>query len=125
MENETILLQALSAGAAASFQPNLVHIPITKEPLYETYEALKDDLRGRYPNVQADILDIGPASAERWAILAQELQSSGAAADEQLNALALKLLEEIDEHLPDAAAAAHVDMNHVEAPATPNQTDPL
>lgn len=105
MENSSIIMQALAAGAAASFRPNQTTVPVTERPLNQSYAALKEMVRQKYPQIEVDLLDIGPASAERQQKLAGQLEASGALADEALQAQAKTVMVEIYEHEPEAAAA--------------------
>lgn len=100
---------ALAAGAAANFRPNSVAIPITEQPLYDTYSALRNNLEQHYPSVQVDLLDIAPASVERQRELDGQLKKSGALDDETLQAEAAALLVEISAHAPEAFAAISLD----------------
>jgi hypothetical protein len=106
MQNQSIILQALAAGAAAAFRPNLTNkTPVTERGMNEKYEMLKATLRQNYPQVEIDLLDVGPASAERQERVAAQLEAGGALADEELQAQAAALLAEIYEQRPGAATA--------------------
>jgi hypothetical protein len=105
MDSTTIIVNALAVGAAASFRPNMIDIREEKKAIVTSHEELKALIGQRYGRVEADILDIGPASAERQQQLAQQLQQAGADKDDDLLALALALLRACYEEEPEALAA--------------------
>lgn len=105
MNDQLDLTLVLAAGAAAVFRPNRMEVPISERALYDAYEALKALLRERYPAVELDILDISPDSVERRALLDEQLRRSGAAADEDIQAQAAALMNEVLAHAPAAAEA--------------------
>jgi hypothetical protein len=72
------IVLAMAAAAAARFRPNAFY---QERPEEQAYLALRHYLAEYYPSVPADILDIGPGSAERQAALKAALQQSGAADD--------------------------------------------
>lgn len=72
------IVVAMAAAAAARFRPNAF---FEQRPEEDAYLALQRYLAERYPSVPADILDIGPASAERKVALRTALQQSGAVDD--------------------------------------------
>lgn len=69
---------AMASAAAARLRPNAFSEPRPEE---DAYLALQQYLADHYPSVPADILDIGPGSAERKAALKTALQQSGAVDD--------------------------------------------
>lgn len=101
----TLLTQALAAGAAVKFRPNRLTIPIVEQPMYDAYEALRATVAERYPAIDISLLDIAPASAERWQQLDAQIRASNALADADVQNLIVTLLEEIAEHAPEAASA--------------------
>jgi hypothetical protein len=104
MEEYSIIVKALAAGAVASFRPdNLIE---KEERLMDNnYVALKRMLREKYPQVDADILDIGPGSEARLKLLQDQLANSGALDDSKLQEKAQSLIDEILKHEPEAAMA--------------------
>jgi hypothetical protein len=105
MDPTTIIVNALAVGAAVSFRPNMMDLREEKKAIMTAHEELKALIGQRYGRVEADILDIGPASAERQKQLAQELQQAGADKDADLLAMALALLRACYEEEPEALAA--------------------
>jgi len=104
MEEYSIIVQALAAGAVASFRPDNI-IQKTERSMDKAYVSLKETLEEKYPGVDADILDIGPGSQERLQLLQSQLAKSGALDDHDLQEKARALIEEIIEHEPEAAMA--------------------
>ncbi|MCZ2114940.1 MAG: hypothetical protein LC131_14080 [Anaerolineae bacterium] len=88
MDNDKAIVLAMASAVASNYQPNAFY---TRRPVEETYLTLRRYLADKYPSVGGDILDVGPASPERQAILAQQLRDSGAADDPHLLALAATL----------------------------------
>lgn len=105
MSRSDIIVNALAAGAAAHFRPNVYG---SGEDIDDQYLALKELIENSYPDVEADLLDIAPGSDARKALLAQQLQEAGAEADTTLLSQAQALLVAIHEKLPNAAEAAEV-----------------
>ena len=115
MKNNKAIVLAMASGAAANFRPN----PFYRErPVEAAYLALRRFLADHYPAVTNDILDIGPASAERQAILERQLRDSGAAADPKVRASAGRLARLILRKNPDAAPAVFADINNLHEAAT-------
>jgi hypothetical protein len=96
------IVVAMAAGAASSFRPN----PFFEErPDEEAYLALKRYLADHHPSVPADILDIGPGSAERKAALKTALQQSGAVDDPLVRQGAAHVARLVAAEDPDAVTA--------------------
>jgi hypothetical protein len=104
MEEYSIIVKALAAGAVASFRPDNI-IEKTERLMDNNYVALKRMLREKYPQVDADILDIGPGSEARLNLLQDQLANTGALDDSKLQEKAKSLVDEILEHEPEAAMA--------------------
>jgi hypothetical protein len=105
MDPTTIIVNALAVGAAASFRPNMMDLREEKKVVVTAHEKLKALIGQKYGRVEAHLLDIGPASAERQQVLAQQLQQAGADKDADLLAMALALLRACYEEEPEALAA--------------------
>jgi hypothetical protein len=103
---QTVLTQALAAGAAMKFRPNRLTVPIVEQPMYDAYETLRALLAERYPTINVGLLDIAPASAERRAQLDEQVRQSGAMEDDDIQKQVVLLLEEIAEHAPEAVVAS-------------------
>lgn len=102
MDSSEFIVLAMASAAAASFRPN----PFAQtRPEERAYLALQRRLSERYPAVPADILNIGPASAERQAALKAALRESGADRDEAILQAAGELARLVLQHNPTSATA--------------------
>lgn len=104
MEPLNLIVKALAAGAANNMQPNIMGLENTA--IIDQYHDIKELLARKYAKVDADLLDIGPASVERQQLLLTQLQAAGAADDEELFYQAEILLAAIQEQDPEALWAA-------------------
>ena len=92
MDSATLIVSALTTGATLMLQSAL------KEAAKDAYQEIKRRLQKRYAD-KRDLtdavrqLEAKPDSPGRQAVLAEELQASGAAQDETLIRLAQTLLE--------------------------------
>ena len=102
MKTPNPITKALAAGAAAVFRPNRTGGPVYKEEIADRHEALKEMIRTQYPQVEIDLLDIGPGSVERQQAITQQLQESGAAQNEEIQQQAQYLLETITDKNPES-----------------------
>jgi hypothetical protein len=104
---------AVATGAAAARARARTHA------VKDTYAVLKWVLRARFPKleVQVQALEARPASKNKQASLAKELEDSGAGQDADLLALANVLLDAIEREAPRAATTAGVDLEMVKAAA--------
>lgn len=115
MESLEMIVKALAAGAVSNFRPNVMGLADTA--VIDQYQALREFIADKYDKVEADILDIGPASAGRQRQLLMQLEAVGADEDEEVLRQAEALLLAIQEHDPEAIWAATPDENE-EAAAT-------
>lgn len=102
----TTIKRALAAGAAADFRPN--PSADTKHPLSEEFQTLKSLIEQKYPQVDADLLDVGPGSAERQEAMVEQLREVGADEDEEILRQAQVVLETAAELDPRVLNAAEV-----------------
>jgi hypothetical protein len=93
---------AMAAGAAAKFRPNGM---AQRRPDVKTYMTLKHLLAEKYPAVSNDILDIGPASAERQKLLNTQLQQAGVEKDTAVLRQVRQLLAYLLQHDSKSATA--------------------
>lgn len=100
------ITKALAAGAAAVFRPNRTGGPVYKREIADDYVELKEMIRAQYPQVDVDLLDIGPGSAERQQLISKQLQETGAINDEAIQQQAQRLLQTISEKYPEALWAS-------------------
>jgi hypothetical protein len=96
MDAKTTLIKALAAGALLMMRPNPEAGPQAQEAP-EAYLALKRMIRERYKQVNVDLLDDGPGSAERQQAMAQQLQAAGVVDDEEIVQQAKETLQAIDD----------------------------
>lgn len=93
---------AMSAAAAAQFRPNGF---AQTRPDVQAYLALKQLLAAKYPAVSHDILDVGPASAERQKVLKAQLQQVEVEKETAILRQARQLLEFLLQHDSKSATA--------------------
>lgn len=106
MEPITTIKTALAAGAAANFRPN--PSPDTKEPLSEDYMTLKSLIEQKYPQIDVDLLEVGPGSAGRQKAMAEQLQEAGVADDAEIVRQAQVVLDKAAALYPQVLEAAEV-----------------
>lgn len=110
MISQDKLMKALTSGALLAFRPNLMnqHGSQTQEEISTRYLELKAMIQERYRQVDIDLLDIGPGSAERQEAMHQQLQEAGVIKDKEILAQAQKLLDLISEENADSLWASQV-----------------
>jgi hypothetical protein len=106
MNPETVLTKALAAGAVAMFRPNVVKRHEGKRKIDREYLELKALIKEKYPQVNADMLDLGPGSAEAQGAMAEQLKEAGVTEDDEVTHQAQALLKAISEEDPSALWAA-------------------
>ena len=106
MDSKTRLMKALAAGAAADLRPNLMGRHESQNEIAEATQTLKKMIQRQYPQVDIDLLDIGPGSAERQSAVAEQIQAAGAAEDEAILRQAQVVLDIIGDEEPEALWAA-------------------
>lgn len=104
MELVEKIVKALAAGAASRLRPNVVGLENTI--VIDQYQTLKELIGRKYAQVDENILDIGPASAERQQQLMDQLQATGIGEDEEVLQQVEVLLSAIMEHDPEAIWAS-------------------
>ncbi len=97
LDNKTKLTKALAAGAVIMSRPNILKGIGPEEQIKPAYLKLKALLEKEYGQVNEDLLDIAPGSAERQDTLANQLAQAGATEDEAVMGQAQTLLEIIYE----------------------------
>lgn len=108
MDAKTRLTNALSAGAVIMSRPNIIKGIGPEEQIKPAYLKLKQLLEERYSQVDKDLLDIGPGSAERKEAIANQLAEAGATEDEAVMQQAQAVLDIIYEVDPTAVWATAV-----------------
>lgn len=111
MDNDKAIVLAMSAAAVANFRPNAFY---RKRSVETAYLALRRYLVEHFPAVPNDILDIGPASAERQSLLGQQLRESGAADDPAILAMAALLAGAVIEQSPTSATSVFAGLDDLQ-----------
>ncbi len=107
-EPVNMIVRGLAAGAVINMRPNSSALSVTEEACLQEWIALKLLIDNHTSHVDVDLLDIGPGSAERKEKLAQQLEDTQAAQDEEIVRQAQKLLKTITAKEPEALWAAQV-----------------
>ena len=111
MDPLTSLVTALAAGAAAALQSTVEQV------VKDSYAALKRLIQRKYAQVDINQLEANPNSKSRRGVVEEELAAAGADKDAEVLQQAQVLLEAIQRHAPQAAAAIGVDLKNIEGAA--------
>ena len=110
METISAIALSLALGAGAIIGKEVVSAVVK-----DAYASLKNLVKTRYPNVPLEIIDQGPNSKARRAVVEEELKAAGADRDEDLAKSAKALIDLIQNNEPAAISATGVDMKDVTA----------
>jgi|SRR5215472_14004129 len=110
MEPISAIAISLALGASAAAGTEIVNSLVR-----DAYGKLKDLVKGRYPRVSVDLLELALESQIRRAMVVEDLAASGAGQDVELLAAAHMLTQLIEQHTPGAANAIGVDLKDVSA----------
>jgi hypothetical protein len=108
MDPLTSLVTALAAGAAAALQSTV------EQGVKDSYAALKGLIQRKYAQVNVDALEANPSSKNRRGVVEEELAVVKADQDAEVLQHAQALLEVIQRHAPEMAAAIGVDLKEIE-----------
>jgi hypothetical protein len=108
MDPLTSLVTALAAGAAAALQSTV------QQAVKDGYTALKTLIQRKYTRVDVNQLEANPNSKNRREVVEEELAAAGADKDTEVLQQAQILLEAIQRHAPQVAAAVGVDLKDIE-----------
>jgi hypothetical protein len=108
MDPLTSLVTALAAGAAAALQSTVEQV------VKDSYAVLKGLIQRKYAQVDVNQLEANPTSKNRRGVVEEELAAAGADKDAEVLQQAQVLLEAIQRHAPQAAAAIGVDLKDIE-----------
>jgi hypothetical protein len=108
MDPLTSLVTALAAGAAAALKPTV------EQAVKDSYAALKGVIQRKYAQVNLDQLEANPSSKNRRGVVEEDLKAVGADHDAEVLQHAQGLIEAIQSHAPEAAAAIGVDLKDIE-----------
>ena len=93
LDAKTRLTKALAEGAVIMYGTNLKGSIDPEEQVKPAYQKLKGMLQEHYGQINADLLDIAPGSAERQEAIANQLEESGATEDEAVMQQAQAVLD--------------------------------
>ncbi|MGW1742055.1 hypothetical protein ACWCPQ_24995 [Nocardia sp. NPDC001965] len=105
----TLVVAAVAAGAAAGLGG------AAEQTIADSYQAIKQLIARRYASVDVDVVERAPDSFNRRAVLAEELQGAGAGEDDELRAIAGRLLVAVHRHAPHAAGVVGVELREIRA----------
>jgi hypothetical protein len=101
------IVTAIALGAAAALKE------VSSQAVRDAYAGLKTLIQRKYAKVPLAQLEENPASKARRAVVEEELTAAGAEHDEELLQHAKAVVEAVQEHAPEAAAAIGVDLEEV------------
>jgi hypothetical protein len=105
------IVSAIALGAAAALKD------VSSQAVRDAYAALKKLIERKYTKVPLAQLEENPASKGRRAVVEEELTAAGAEHDEELLRHAKAVVEAVQQHAPEAAAAIGVDLEEVRGAA--------
>jgi hypothetical protein len=108
MDPLTSIVTALAAGAAAALQSTVEQV------VKDSYAALKGLIQRKYAQVDVNQIEANPTSKNRRGVVEEELAVAGADQDTEVLQQAQILLEAIQRHAPQVAAAIGVDLKDIE-----------
>nr|WP_139795581.1 hypothetical protein [Nocardia donostiensis] len=109
VEPVTMVAAAVAAGAAAGLTST------AEQAVIDAYQALKQLITGRYRSVDIEVVEQQPQSPDQQEVLAEELRQAGAGNDEELLAVASRVLVAVHHHTPQAAETVGVRLHEVRA----------
>jgi hypothetical protein len=98
---------ALALGASAALKE------ISAQAIKDAYAGLKALIQRKYAQVPITELEEHPGSKARRAVVEEELAATGAGHDQELLQHAMAVLEAVQQHAPETAAAIGVDLAEV------------
>jgi len=101
------IVSAIALGAAAALKE------VSSQAVRDAYAGLKTLIQRKYAKVPLAQLEENPASKARRAVVEEELTAAGAEHDEELLQHAKAVVEAVQQHAPEAAAAIGVDLEEV------------
>jgi hypothetical protein len=108
MDPLTSIVTALAAGAAAALKPTV------EQAVKDSYTALKALIQRKYAQVDVNQLEANPNSKNRRGVVEEDLAAARADTDGEVLQHAQALLEAIQSHMPEMAAAIGVDLKDLE-----------
>ncbi len=108
MDPMSIILMALSSGAAAGLKP------AAEKAVSDAYEGIKALLKKKYQDkVEVEVLEKDPTSEMRKELVKEGLDKVAADQDEEVLQKAKEVLEAVEKHAPETAAAIGVDLEAI------------
>lgn len=119
MDPITLIVTALATGAVAGLKPT------AEKVVKDAYEGLKKIIVDKYERSKktVPVLESDPASETGKAVVRESLEKEHAEEDEALLQQAQAVLQAIKAHEPEAASAAGVQIEDIEAGASVNVRD--
>jgi hypothetical protein len=108
MDPLTSIVTALAVGAAAVLKPTM------EQAVKDSYATLKALIQRKYARVNLDQVEVNPGSKNRRGVAEEELAHAGADQDGEVLQHAQALLEAIQRHAPETAAAIGVNLKDLE-----------
>jgi len=111
MELISAVVAALALGAAAALRE------ISAEAVKDAYAGLKALIQSRYTRISLAQLEEKPESTNRRGVVEEELAAAGAEHDEELLRQAKAVMDAVQRHAPQTAAAIGIDLEEVKGAA--------
>lgn len=109
MDPALLIVSALALGASAGVKY------VAESGLKDAYDALKELIRRKYPNVFMDRLEKMPTSEKQREAVEEDIQNSGANRDKDVIVAAQQLIEKINEISPELLPVFGVNLEAVRA----------
>jgi hypothetical protein len=109
MDPATLIVSALALGASAGVKY------IAETGIKETYNILKNLIKQKYPDVFIDRMEKNPSSDKQRQAVEEDIQNSGADKDKDIVLAAQKLIEKINEIVPETLQVFGVNIEDVRA----------
>lgn len=112
MDPISLIVTALATGAAAGLKP------MAEKVVKDAYEGIKAVIQRKYGHVNVDLLQSDPTSKSRQEVTKEDLAKTDAGKDEELLRKAKEVLDCVQRHAPDAAAAVGVSLEEIKVIGT-------
>ena len=109
MDPLTSIVTALALGAAAALKD------VSSQVIKDTYAGLKNLIQRKYSRVSIAQLEDAPDSKIQREAVGEALQKAGADQDQELLRKVKEMMDAVDTHAPQAAAAIGVDIKDIKA----------
>ena len=109
MEALLIIFKAIVVGASAAFKPT------AEQAVKDAYAGLKALVKKKWSHVEVESLERDPTSQARQDLVKEELQKTKGLEDREVLELAKAVLTAVKQHDSDAASAAGITIQYIEA----------